>query len=104
MTDHAVTAQTLPRGVNMSNLIVLKITPSVAVPQNDTMTGTIPTGLDVTYIPVFAVAWHSATPKTSVAVTVTSYNFTTGQFVLTVSGAAGISAGDEVFVQFIGDQ
>lgn len=101
MPNQNLGSRYVPQGVNRGNESFIETSVAVAA-QNDTLTITLPDGVDKSLIPVNVTAVHTASPLTYRTAVLTSYNPTTGVCVVTVTDAAGLSAGDRVILRLIG--
>lgn len=88
MSDYPVAGKATHSGVNKSNLVIVEHELAQALVNADTVTITLPIGIDDDLIPVFLSCFSAADPRVRQAnIAITSHDKDTGVTVLTASGA-----------------
>lgn len=102
MANQNVTAALVPTGVNRGNLVYGEVTLGTATAA-DTVTVTLPGGIDPNMLPLAAVGVKgSTTAKTFQALTLTSWTSDTGILVITVPSGGSFAAGDKIAITYLG--
>ena len=92
MTAYATNGRYVPRGVNMGNEFLAEAPCGSAMSSGDTNVISPPDGLDITFVPdTVSAVDKTASPNLYYAVTLTSFDPTTGKLTIT-AGSAGIPA------------
>ena len=77
-----------PKAVNTENLVITEHELAQALVNLDTLTLTVPAGTDKDMVPLAIVCWSAAAPRVpQTNWAMTSYNKTTGELLITASGA-----------------
>ncbi len=82
-----------PKAVNNENLVITEHVLGQALANADTLTLTVPDGVDTDMVPVSCLCWSAAAPRVlQTNYGLTSYNKTTGVLVITATGAVADNA------------
>ncbi len=80
-------------GHNESNIVVIDFPQVTVLANTDTVTITLPAGVDKNLVPIHATAFSNAVPRVRQGnFAITSHNITTGVTVLTASGAVAANS------------
>lgn len=100
MPNQNATAKALPHVLSSYGIRYFEVLVGSAATAADTVTISQADGVDLDTVPVAAIAFldSGSNPKSYQAMTLTSFDRSTGVLILTVPAAGALSAGDKILI------